>query len=441
MFQRVCVMALIRFRHASQLAVNSPIHSRGFTMAEVLVASVITGVALLLGGTTLTSALTSTETVNAENERQAELSRALNFIWQEVLESRNINQGPLPSFSYPTTVKSGTGQPVLWLTLANGAPIVYYSAVPADGEPWRQPRAIYRWGPRFNANGTYENIDAPSTWVHQILVDSVAPSPVPATPCPSGWNVFPPLPSASAPAPATGFYACVDSTHRFANLVQVGHVSKPLGGGEEYTVDQQAYSRSTKVSPPTVTRSLPTDLTVDGPEILRKSKITLTPFGGEIQCGPGGVKLETETTVIWTIPNVSGPPKKEEDVIRSGSLTKEVPKGTSIRLVGRLIPDSSCPSMKDWGVPEADSNRDRNTQVMTLVNNSPVPDIKPFAGQKTIAEMSKPVFDPVTNTVKIGDQQILFLFEVGVPYAKRSEPAYDLQDIVILADVVPQDMP
>jgi hypothetical protein len=178
---------------------------------------------------------------------------------------------------------------------------------------------------------------------------------------------------------------------------------------------------------------------VDGPEILRKSKITLTPFGGEIQCGSGGVKLKTETKVIWTMPNPSSAPK--EEVIPPGGLTKEVPKGTFIRLVGRLIDDPSCPSMKDWGVPEADSNRDRNTQVMTLVNNSPVPDIKPFAGQKTIAEMSKPVFDPVTNTVKIGDQQILFLFEVGVPYAKRSEPAYDLQDIVILADVVPQDMP
>lgn len=149
--------------------------SSGFTLIELLVA--ITMTSILVAGSSI--GLTTILQKNAENERRIvrrqEASRALSFITEEIKMAQTISNDPENDAPSGSELPSGTSDKdtVLVLTIPDfDAPVVYRVAKPASDSLWEGPRVIYRWGPDFKADGTYDT----SSWENNPLIDLVTAS-------------------------------------------------------------------------------------------------------------------------------------------------------------------------------------------------------------------------------------------------------------------------
>jgi hypothetical protein len=64
-----------------------------------------------------------------------------------------------------------------------------------------------------------------------------------------------------------------------------------------------------------------------------------------------------------------------------------------------------------------------------------IPNFPPFGGQGTIDSYLAKFLDPVTRKVKLAENQVIFLYELGT--TDTSSTAYDMQDLVVLATIAP----
>lgn len=215
-----------------------PVHKRqidrpsitGFTLTELLVGGVISFFLVTLSGYGLVSILTTSTTTNAQNERRVELNRAGDFIAQEIRTAAKIVQDASVSSEQPIEFLPGISpdisqvQPVLMLKMAqtNLIPIVYYLATPPNGI-WQGPKAIYRWGPTYDDQGTYINPDAPTLWTHEPLIDLIESDGSLPT-CETNW----------VGSGTPGFYACVNATGEIAQVYQTGRINKVLEQTDTY---------------------------------------------------------------------------------------------------------------------------------------------------------------------------------------------------------------
>lgn len=151
-------------------------NSSGFTLTELLVAITMTGI--LVTGSTV--GITTMMQRNTENERRVvrrqETNRALELIAEEIKMAETIANDPeneAPEASEIPSDMASNEETILVLTIPDVAdPVVYRIAQPADSTVWEGPRVIYRWGPNFNSDGTYDL----SSWGNNPLVDRVAAS-------------------------------------------------------------------------------------------------------------------------------------------------------------------------------------------------------------------------------------------------------------------------
>lgn len=202
----------------------------GFTLTELLVGGAISFVLVTLSGYGLVSILTTSTTTNAQNERRVELNRAGDFIAREIRTAAKIVQDASVSSEQPSEFLPGISpdisqiQPVLMLKMAqtNLVPIVYYLATPPNGI-WQGPKAIYRWGPAYDAQGTYLNPDAPTQWTHEPLIDLIESEGSLPT-CENSW----------AGTGTSGFFACVNATGEIAKVYQTGRINKVLEQTDAY---------------------------------------------------------------------------------------------------------------------------------------------------------------------------------------------------------------
>lgn len=72
-------------------------------------------------------------------------------------------------------------------------------------------------------------------------------------------------------------------------------------------------------------------------------------------------------------------------------------------------------------------------QVKALRNGDTVPNVTGFAGQVSAKGMLLPYLDATKTKVKLENYQVIFLFELGA--TDTSASAFDLQDLVVLADL------
>lgn len=411
----------------------------GFTLAELLIGSGLTSIALLLSGIGLSSVLSSSTVLNEENERQVELNRALNFISAEIRASQSINDPGDPifnTFSASDEVDSASVQQILKLKIISQGttfPVIYYvaQAKNAGDMVWDQPQMIYRWGPGFLSNGDYDL----STTENHILVDSIENNPGPFTPsdCPSGWTASP-----SGGSTNVGFYACISPNRRIANLFQVGRVRSSTSSSEPYRLNQQSYSRSidwpTSMgfmptgATPTPTPEPPIKPSPEGAVVPQSASISLTPYGGALTCGAGGVAIPTQTTVTWNIPNQDS----LTEVVPTGGLVRTVPADTTLALEGTHLGAGGCTSAFT-----AHTQHDQGSQVLSLTDGASVPPIAPFDDQDSIAAFVANKLDESHQTVTLNANEMIFLFEVGEKASSNPSAAYDFQDIVVLAEVTP----
>ena len=107
---------------------------QGFTLTELLTASLITGIVVVMTGGILVSVLQANQREQAELEQRLELTRALEFMVDDVKEAEGIS----------TTVTPRSGfVGVFELTRPDGVIVSYYTA-PRGDRPWQGPRIVYR---------------------------------------------------------------------------------------------------------------------------------------------------------------------------------------------------------------------------------------------------------------------------------------------------------
>jgi len=393
--------------------------SAGFTLIELLVAASITTVVVGASGYGLVSIMSANRTASAQTDRRMELNRALDFMADEVRQTNAINRIAAPVASKPasmTTVEAGTVQSILVLEIPTLVqPVVYHIAQPQSSTPWLGPRAIYRWGPGLDNNGNYN-----STWTNEPLVDLIEdeqPSPNPV--CSNHWT-----PSPNAPA-RKGFYACIDPTRRIAELHLLGKVTKAYGSSAPpYKVSSKVFSRVDGAGAAVNLFNLNNPGGVPG-VLTPITPITLNfkIIGGSITCGAGGAVLPTSTRVstdngsTWTTMSGNEP-------------LNLTPLGATNQVVveGRLV-TSACGSINNI------YRSTNTTQVKALRNGDPVPDVQAFGNQTTIDTYLREYIDPVTNRISIANNEVIYLYEMGSN--NPSSPAFDLQDIVVLATAEP----
>ena len=206
----------------------------GFTLTELLLAMVMTSMIVTLAGGGLFAIMRANNKAEDETLRRIELNRAIDFISDEVRMSKSINlnaNSGLPANFSPASGASSP-KPVLVLNLPASTgvttPIIYYVASPTNSSPWSGPKAVYRWGPPLLINGQYSTTPPQN----EVLIDFIADS-TPTPNCPSPYT-----PTNTS---ATGFYVCVDSTGRAAQLHLHG---KLTNSSQHYPINTTVFARS-----------------------------------------------------------------------------------------------------------------------------------------------------------------------------------------------------
>jgi prepilin-type N-terminal cleavage/methylation domain-containing protein len=197
---------------------------RGFTLVELLLALVITGLVITLAGSGLYALMTANNRSQAETMDRLELERALGFMTDEIKMSQQIQTNiPIPASSIPgfqAASGSSNVQAILVLNPATNSrltnPIVYYLADPPNSSVWLGPRVIYRWGPTLLQNGNYSDgngndvatiaVNAPVQYYNEVLVDRMSDvaTAQASIPCEPSYSYAVP-----ALATRSGFYACI----------------------------------------------------------------------------------------------------------------------------------------------------------------------------------------------------------------------------------------
>ena len=396
---------------------------QGFTLPELLIAAIISLGIVSLGGFGLISILSSSQVANAQNERRTELNRSLEFISAEVREADKIEKdastATLPS-GFPLSAQDKQVL-MLYPESSSSTPIIYYVDSPIDNT-WKGPKVVYRWGPQFNDDGTYQNLNDPSTWKPEPLIDAIEDTDIAPT-CPdTDWTAN----------GTVGFGACVNALGKVAELTHAGVYDKPLQGSGIYKAQTTSIARATEAAtssfdPPP--GSDPTYTINGGTVTIRKqATMNIRVLGTEITCGRGGdpigttaaYKLIQGTVVDQTSLSTVAPLGVQNDipVAPDTDLTVDAASSTG----GTCSPNISV------------SSNDSTNRVFALRNGDAIPDYTPFGNQLPIATISEGYID-ANKKVTIADNEVIFLFELGS--GSPGDASFDMQDLVVLASITP----
>jgi fibro-slime domain-containing protein len=110
--------------------------------------------------------------------------------------------------------------------------------------------------------------------------------------------------------------------------------------------------------------------------------------------------------------------------------------GQEITIDGRswLRVDSDVASSQDSGYRElmTANSADGSQQLHALRNGDSVPEVPGFMGQASVEVMLRDYID-AERKVKLADNQIIYLFELGT--TDKGSSAFDMQDLVVLVDL------
>lgn len=413
---------------------------QGFTLPELLVAAAISLGVISLGGFGLVSILTSSQAANAQNERRTELDRSLDFIATEVRQAekleKNVTTATKPS-EFNTGLPTGAAPVLMLYPKIGGTPVIYYLAS-STNNTWRGPKVVYRWGPSIDSNGEYVDANIPANWEHEPLIDRIENTGTLPS-CPAGWT------GTGAP----GFFSCIDDSGSLAKLYKQGKVVKALGSNEIYSATETVATRPTYATLPAPSTSIGAtsdrifDVTDGTVTFSDDASISINVIGGQVTCGEGGPIIPSNATVNFFLPDSTS----DSVTINPGDpvYTRTVPQDTTLTVTGNLLdnPSDSCgdtslsyfSNLNNW-------NSAALKQVITLFNGDTSPSFQPYGGQTSVAsflEDAEVLEGPDDTTLQLNDNQVVFLYELGVEYNSNytNEPAFDMQDVVVEADISP----
>lgn len=242
--------------------------SRGFTLVELLIAILISTLAIVLAGFALVTITSFDNRAEAITERQIDLNRAFDFMSHEIRMASRINRTAtevandstitvekiaedagikaklgsygtialyleIPIANVPTSCPSPTPPATVPTDYQAGFDKVVYDIRPTTGS-WLSPRVIARYGRIPNADGSIDSCKHPIA--SDVLVDSI-----------SDADINPTCASPAVRFGAEGFYACVNGS--LVELFLRGAVSST----ESQDVTGKAFSRlssySTELAP------------------------------------------------------------------------------------------------------------------------------------------------------------------------------------------------
>jgi hypothetical protein len=411
----------------------------GFTLMELIIGATLTTTVVAAAGYGVASMISTSTASNSRTAVRTQLSRSNDFITAEIQKGSGLVTGDLSSAtlsgfttaSYSGKIEGTTIKKVLAINPQGVSnPIVYFVATPATGTA-KGPRALYRWGPGFNSDGTYSST---APWVSEVVVDQIQ-----AASAPTGWTA----PSCSGTLSGDyGFGACVDSLGKSAKIYQNGNINKVLGGSENYNTSTNVSLRKTTVA--TLPASFATGavsppFTVAGGEIIRTTsgKITATVLGSDWRGCTGAPAVKTSVNASITVPAGSTALDPQTITIdpNAGSFPgisfSNVPVGSKVSFIGNA-PSNSCGRTVNGG--NGWSSVSNSKQVVILRNGDSVPSNGGYGPNSTSAATY--VKNYVVNgkiSLPNPDRQAIILFELGV--TDSTQPGFDLQDIVLLADM------
>jgi prepilin-type N-terminal cleavage/methylation domain-containing protein len=217
--------------------------SKGFTLAELLVAILISTMVIVLASFALVAITSIDNKAEARIERQIDLNRAFDFMSHEIRMARRINRladrvadgsanpsntsylpnvigsASSPSFDLSKLGSYGTIVLYLEIPITNSIPSICPAGSPNAGSPppaptdydrvvydirptsgsWLNPRVIARYGRIPNVDGSIDPCKNPIA--SDILVDSI-----------SETDINPTCASPAVKFGAGGFYACVNGS-------------------------------------------------------------------------------------------------------------------------------------------------------------------------------------------------------------------------------------
>jgi len=229
------------------------IFQRGFTLVELLVALVITGIVISLTGTGLYALMNANQRSQIETTDRLELEQALAFMTDEIKMSQQVMTN-IPSDATGFNPASGATaiQIILVLKPAPSSkltkPIIYYLADPPNRSVWLGPRVIYRWGPTLLQNGNYSDGDgndvarilpgSPIEYSNEVLVDRISDRVTASAniACESSYNYA--VPAATA---RKGFYACIAPAKK---SVKIWMYKQPNSSAKSQSINALIVTRS-----------------------------------------------------------------------------------------------------------------------------------------------------------------------------------------------------
>ena len=229
------------------------ISQRGFTLVELLVALVITGIVISLTGTGLYALMNANQRSQIETTDRLELEQALAFMTDEIKMSQQVMTN-IPSEATDFNPASGATaiQIILVLKPAIGSkltkPIIYYLADPPNSSVWLGLRVIYRWGPTLLQNGNYSDGDgkdvagilpgAPIEYFNEVLVDRISDRVTASAniACESSYTYAVPAVTARQ-----GFYACIAPAKK---SVKIWIYKQPNSSAKSQSINALVVTRS-----------------------------------------------------------------------------------------------------------------------------------------------------------------------------------------------------
>jgi hypothetical protein len=171
--------------------------SKGFTLLELLMASILTFLVVSATGYAVVIMTRDSLSSNVSSDLQFNTNRASDFITDEIKQASfiSINNTALPT-GCPALVSGEQFVLGLAVNSSTAVNVVYYTKTPPGGV-WRGPSSIYRCGLGLTATGAYTAIDT----TPKILVDSIATT---IAACPTQTPTLTRFPA----TPAAGFYIC-----------------------------------------------------------------------------------------------------------------------------------------------------------------------------------------------------------------------------------------
>jgi type II secretory pathway pseudopilin PulG len=203
--------------------------SAGLTLIELLIATLITTIVILVVWNGFISALNGSQIAEAKTARRVELNRAFDFMTTEIRKAQSINKHGSTVANGTTTIADVVSSSGLNLSnLGNYGTLALYLEIPVDknvpatcpaGGPnagstpptydrvvydirssiqqWLGPRSINRYGRIPNIDGSIDPCSSPVS--NDILIDAISQT----------MNVAPTCASPGVLSGAEGFYTCV----------------------------------------------------------------------------------------------------------------------------------------------------------------------------------------------------------------------------------------